>query len=89
MTTTSVRYSADRWSARLAGRWVDAFLWSSGIFVGPVESYAVLDLHADCSLTEHWKLGLNVANLLDNVDYQKFGGDLLRRRSLGSVTFRC
>ncbi|NOQ83445.1 MAG: TonB-dependent receptor, partial [Myxococcales bacterium] len=80
-------YAADRWDVGLSGRWVDGFRWSSGVFIGDVESYTIVDLQANYSLGEHWRLGLNVANLLDNSHYEKFGGDLLRRRALASVAF--
>jgi len=48
----------------------------------------VVDLVANFQINDHWGLGLNVANLLDEEHWESFGGDLLSRRALGSVTFR-
>jgi outer membrane receptor protein involved in Fe transport len=33
-------------------------------------------------------LGLNVANLFDDKHWETFGGDILRRRALGSLQFK-
>jgi outer membrane receptor protein involved in Fe transport len=52
-----------------------------------VPSYGVLDVNASYKLTEHVTAGADVANLLDNVHYEAFGGDLLRRRALGHLTY--
>jgi len=48
----------------------------------------VADLSASYRLSDRWEIGLNVANLFDHEHWQSFGGDLLRRRALGSVAFR-
>lgn len=78
---------ADRWNASLSGLWVDDFRWVVGPFQGDVLSYATADLFFNYSLTDSWQVGLNVANLFDNVHYEAFGGDLLSRRALAYVTF--
>jgi iron complex outermembrane receptor protein len=80
-------YAAERFDVRLKYRWVDDFDWASGVFVGPVESYNLVDLGGNVRLTDHWGLGLYVSNLLDEEHYQMFGGDLLRRRGLANVNF--
>ena len=64
-------------------RWVDAFPWSGGIYTGPVPSYSVADVNANYRINRRWGVGLDVANLLNNVHYEMFGGDLLRRHALG------
>jgi outer membrane receptor protein involved in Fe transport len=66
---------------------VDKFEWQSGIFVGAVPSYTVLDLNASYKLTLHITAGADVANLLSNEHYEAFGADLLGRRALGHVTY--
>ena len=80
-------YAAEKWNARLSGRWVDDFRWSAGVFVGDVPSYTSVDLQANYRFAERWRLSLNVANLLDDVHYEKFGGDLLSRRALVSLAY--
>jgi outer membrane receptor protein involved in Fe transport len=71
----------------LAWRWVDDFRWAAGAFVGDVPSYASVDLQANYQFAGRWRLSLNVANLLDDVHYEKSGGDLLSRRSLVSLAY--
>jgi outer membrane receptor protein involved in Fe transport len=68
-------------------RWVDSFQWVSGIYVGQVPNYGVLDLNGSYRLTEHITAGADVANLLANNHYEAFGGDLLGRRALGHLTY--
>jgi iron complex outermembrane receptor protein len=80
-------FRAERLSAALGFRWMDSFPWASGIFAGPVPSYQVMDLNVTYALSPSWELGLEVSNLLDDVHYEAFGGDLLHRRALGRVAF--
>ena len=54
---------------------------------GEVEAYTTLDLVATYVLDERWTFGLNAANLLDSEHWEAFGGDLIGRRVLGSITF--
>ncbi len=67
-------------------RWVDSFFWVSGPFAGTVPSYGLVDLAGKIHLGPHWALGVDVANLLDKKHFETFGGDILRRRALGSVS---
>lgn len=80
-------YAADEWDAGFNFRWVDDFAWVVGVFNGRVESYEVVDLTANYQVTDSIKVGLNVANLLDDEHWEAFGGDLLARRALASVEF--
>ena len=80
-------YKQDRWDAAFSFRWVDDFRWGVGPFQGDVESYSVVDLVGNYLITDNWKVGVNVSNLLDNEHWEAFGGDLLGRRALVSVSF--
>ena len=80
-------YAGARDGASLKYRWVDGFPWASGVFAGPVPSYGVLDASADHRLDRHWRVEIDVANLLDREHYEAFGGAVLRRRLLGSVVY--
>ncbi len=84
--TVGLTYTASRVAASFHHRWVDGFTWASGLFVGPVVSYHVSDLHAAYDLTPRWKLGANISNVFDRAHYEMFGGDVLRRRALGHMT---
>lgn len=83
-----VGYQAVEWDAGLNARWVDDFLWFVGPFQGEVEAYTVVDLVANWQVHDNVSLGLNVSNLFDDEHWETFGGDLLGRRALGSVTLR-
>lgn len=83
----SLSWTGKRLGSSLGVRCVDGFPWRTGLFQGPVPSYTVVDWYADYEISKRWRLGLNVANLLDEEHYEMFGGDLLGRRALGSVTF--
>ena len=80
-------YNSKRFDANLSVRWVDEFRWVVGPFQGQVESYTTADLHANYRLGDRWVFGINVANIFDEEHWQSFGGDLLARRALASVTF--
>jgi outer membrane receptor protein involved in Fe transport len=82
-----ISYVAPRWDLGISGRWVDGFDWAAGIFQGPIPSYTLFDLVANYRLTGNVRVGLNVSNLMDKEHYQTFGGDLMGRRALGTVTF--
>lgn len=80
-------YTADRWDADFAVRWVDDFRWSVGIFQGDVKSYATVDVNANYSIVEQWTVGVNISNLFNDKHHESFGGDIIRRRALGYVAF--
>jgi outer membrane cobalamin receptor len=66
---------------------VEDFEWATGIFNGPVEAYGVMDLSVGGKITSDWTIGLDIANTLDKDHYEVFGGDLLGRRALVSLTY--
>lgn len=76
-----------KWDVTVKYRWVDKFRWAAGVFVGDVPSYDVVNLNANFHLNDRVGFGLAVSNALDNDHYESFGGDLVGRRALGSVTF--
>ncbi|MDX1501559.1 MAG: TonB-dependent receptor [Thermoanaerobaculia bacterium] len=85
--SSGLAYTADRWNASASVRWVDDFFWAVGPFQGTVREYTVLDVNANYDVSDRVTLGLQVANATDKEHWESFGGDLLGRRALGSVTF--
>ncbi len=83
----SLIYTRPVWDASLSGRWNDDFRWSAGVYQGDVPSYTLVDFAANVSIGDSVKIGVNVANLFDNVHRQTFGGDLLSRRALLNTKF--
>jgi outer membrane receptor protein involved in Fe transport len=83
---TGLAWRGSRFDARAGYRWVDEFAWAAGIFVGEVRKYHVLNLGANFRVTDMIGLGVDVSNATDNDHYEAFGGDLLGRRALGTVS---
>jgi outer membrane receptor protein involved in Fe transport len=75
-------FTRPRFDVSARFRWVDDFLWGSGIFVGPVPSYEVLNGSGTYTINESLAIGFNITNLLDNEHWETFGGDVLGRRTL-------
>ncbi|MEP7011349.1 MAG: TonB-dependent receptor [Acidobacteriota bacterium] len=81
-------YLADRWNAETSFRFTDKFRWVTGPFQGDVKAYTSVDVNANYDLSATLTLGLSVSNLFDEEAYQSFGGDLIARRSLLSLTYK-
>jgi iron complex outermembrane receptor protein len=86
--SAGLTYHGERFGASAKYRWVDGFPWAAGVFVGNVPSYDLVDLGASYRITDNIELGLDVSNALDSKDFQSFGGDIVRRRTLGHIGFR-
>ena len=82
-----IGYRSDDFDANATVRWVDDFDWATGVFVGAVPSYTLVDLSGSYALRRNLTLGVTVTNLLDEEHWQIFGGDVLQRRILGSLTW--
>jgi outer membrane receptor protein involved in Fe transport len=85
--TIGTTYAGPRVSGSATMRAVSAFEWNSGVFVGHVPAYAVIDAAASVALRHGWRLEADAANLFDHQHYELFGGSVLRRRVLGSLVF--
>jgi iron complex outermembrane receptor protein len=81
-----VSYRGDRFSASGHYRWVDDFPWATGIFVGDVPSYGVVNLTADFKVNDMIALGVNASNATGHEHWESFGGDILDSRALGWVS---
>jgi iron complex outermembrane receptor protein len=81
-------YVSDRFDTSLRFRWVDGFPWAAGVFAGDVKSYSLLDWTSNYKLNNGFSLSLNISNALNNKHYEIFGGDILRRRAVASVSYR-
>jgi outer membrane cobalamin receptor len=69
-------------------KYVPSFDWAAGIFKGRILAYTLVDLAGSCRLNDMLELGVNITNLFDKRHYQIFGGSLLHRRALLSLTAR-
>ena len=84
----AVTYTGERLSFDLSGRWASGFFWASGVFAGDVPSYTTYDLSGNYRWNDRLSVGVHVSNLASDEHYEAFGGDLLGRRALGSLTYR-
>lgn len=83
---TGLSWRGSRFDARIGYRWVDEFRWAAGLFVGKVEKYHVVNLGGNFRVSDMFAVGVDVQNATDNEHFEAFGGDLLSRRALGTVT---
>lgn len=82
-----ISYNAGVWGASANFRYTEEFAWAAGPFIGTVEQYNLLDLGGHYQINDSIRLGVNISNALDEEHYQSFGGDILERRGLATVTF--
>jgi iron complex outermembrane receptor protein len=70
-------------------RWVDTFRMNSGVYVGDVNAYHMLDLTAQYSIpgVEGLSLNLNATNLLDNKVQQFIGAAAIGRMVQGRLAY--
>ncbi|MEP6713987.1 MAG: TonB-dependent receptor [Terriglobia bacterium] len=80
-------FRSARLNADLRLRRVEHMYWANGLYTGPVPGYSIVDLAGMYDVTRHYKLGIQVDNLLNNAHYEVFGGDILKRRVLGYVAY--
>jgi len=78
-------YRNEKLSVSVGWRHVQAFRWRSGLTVGPVPTYDVVNAQVFVALAPEWTAVLDVENLLDERHYEQFGADLLERRTLVSL----
>ncbi|HKR63570.1 MAG TPA: TonB-dependent receptor, partial [Thermoanaerobaculia bacterium] len=80
-------YRGAKLDAKVAYRWTEAFRWAAGVFVGDIPEYSVVNLSGSYRISNMISVGADISNALNNEHYEAFGGDLLRRRALGFVSF--
>lgn len=67
-------------------KYVDRFEWKTGIFQGEVPSYTLVDLSGGYRLNSYARLNMIVTNVLNNEHYELFGGSIIGRRAIGSIS---
>lgn len=78
--------SARGYEASVTVKYVPSFDWAAGIYQGRILAYTLVDIAGSYSVTPTVQVGLNVSNLLNRVHYEIFGGSLLKRRAIGTLT---
>jgi iron complex outermembrane receptor protein len=82
-------YTFDQEQLTLGAQWryVGAFRQESGVFVGDVDAYSLLDLNASCLLPfgDNLRLGVDVSNALDNKHRTFIGAPEIGRLVFGQL----
>ena len=82
-------YTLDQPQLTLGAQWryVGAFRQESGVFVGDVDAYSLLDLNASCLLPfgSNLRLGVDVSNALDNKHRTFIGAPEIGRLVFGQL----
>jgi len=82
-------YTFDQQQLTLGAQWryVGAFRQESGVFVGDVDAYSLLDLNASCLLPfgSNLRLGVDVSNALDNKHRTFIGAPKIGRLVFGQL----
>lgn len=73
-------------TVNLSAKYVPGFDWAAGVFRGPIPTYTLVNLTGTYVISSSYAINLNVSNLLDRKHYQIFGGSLLGRRAIATVT---
>lgn len=84
---TSLAYAGDQGlTLRADARFVSAYDWASGVFVGPVPASQTVDLSGGFAVSDRITLRAVATNVFDQQRYHLFGGSVVQRRILGSIT---
>jgi len=73
-------------SANVTVKYVPSFDWAAGIFQGKIHAYTLVNVSASYRITGNFTAGLNIGNLLDRRHYEIYGGSVIGRRAIASLT---
>jgi iron complex outermembrane receptor protein len=83
----SIRYTNPHgFDAEISGRSVQTFDWAAGVFAGRIPEYHLFNLSAGYQITQRYRADLTVTNLFDRQAYQIFGGSIVGRQLIASIT---
>jgi iron complex outermembrane receptor protein len=70
----------------MSARNVQPFRWAAGVFAGDVPAYTIVNGSFGYRISKNYRLGITVNNLFDKKMYQLFGGSVIGRQAIGSIT---
>jgi outer membrane receptor protein involved in Fe transport len=73
---------------RVGLRYEDAYHWRLGLWNGPVPASLSVDLNASTPLSNGVVLGLVATNLFDQQRFHDYGGSLVGRQLLATMSWR-
>ena len=83
--TTTFR-SPHGYELTVSAKNVQPFRWAAGIFQGDIPAYTLVNLAAGYQISPNYRLGVGATNLLNHKVYQLFGGSVIGRQFIGTVT---
>lgn len=79
--------SPQGWDASASVKHIPSYAWAAGIYRGQIDSYTLLNISASYPLTASLRALLNISNALDSQHYEIFGGSVLGRRTVLTLTY--
>lgn len=86
--TASYEGKTNGFDASLSARFVAAYSWAAGVFVGKVPDSQSWNANIGYQMTPRYRFSLIGTNIFDQKRFQLFGGSVIRRRILASLTAR-
>ncbi len=77
---------ADGIDMSIQARNVQPFTWSAGVFSGKIPAYTIVNGSVGYRLSKNYRVGITVSNMFDNRVYQLFGGSIIGRQAIGTIT---
>lgn len=65
---------------------VQPFNWSAGVFAGRIPAYTLVNISGGWRINDNYRVGVTVSNAFDNRVYQLFGGSIIGRQAILSLT---
>ncbi len=65
---------------------VQPFTWAAGVFTGEIPAYTLVNISGGWRINKNYRIGVTVSNAFDNRVYQLFGGSVIGRQAIASVT---
>ena len=88
--TLTLSYEGKRngFDANVSGRFVAEYSWAAGVFAGRIPRSQTINAAVGYQISPRYRVSLTGTNVLDQKQFQLFGGSVLGRRLLVAVTTR-
>jgi outer membrane receptor for ferrienterochelin and colicins len=84
--TLSYEGGENGFDASISGRFVAAYNWAAGVFVGRVPESQFINANVGYQVTPRYRLFALATNLFDQQRYQMLGGAVIGRRVMGGLS---
>lgn len=70
----------------ITARNVQPFRWAAGVFEGEIPAYTLVNISGGWRINRNYRIGVTVSNVFDNRVYQLFGGSVIGRQAIATMT---